>query len=86
MSYRAGGIGVGLLMLIIGAGLVVLALNQLDVLEIGLFDELLELLGELVGSEPQLQGAGLVSGGMLLIIGLVLMYKGASQKQAKESV
>ena len=86
MSYRAGGIGVGLLMLIIGAGLILLALNQLDVLELGLLDQLLILLGQLFGSVPQLQGGGFISGAMLSILGLVLMYKGASRKQAKESV
>ncbi|MCK4565854.1 MAG: hypothetical protein KAU48_00955, partial [Candidatus Thorarchaeota archaeon] len=67
MSFRAGGIGVGLIMLLIGAGLIMLAL---DVLGIG----------------PILQGGGLISGGLLAIIGLVLMYKGASRKEAKEII
>lgn len=68
MSFRAGGIGVGLIMLLIGAGLIMLAL---DVLGLGY---------------PILQGGGLISGGLLAIIGLVLMYKGASRKEAKESI
>jgi hypothetical protein len=67
MTFRAGGIGVGLIMLLIGAGLIMLAL---DVLGLG----------------PILAGGGLVSGGLLAIIGLVLMYKAASSKEAKESV
>ncbi len=67
MAFRAGGIGVGLIMLLIGAGLMVLAL---DVLGIGAI----------------LSGAGLVSGGLLAILGLILIYKGASRKEAKERV
>lgn len=71
MSFRAGGIGVGLIMLLFGAGLITLALG---------------VLSDLLGIGPYLQGGGLVSGGLLAIIGLVLMYKGASSKQAKENV
>jgi hypothetical protein len=67
MAFRAGGIGVGLIMLLIGAGLMVLAL---DVLGIGAI----------------LSGGGLVSGGLLAILGLILIYKGASRKEAKERV
>jgi len=67
MAFRAGGIGMGFLMLLIGAVLIMLAL---DVLGLG----------------PILPGGGLVSGGLLSIIGLVLMYKGASSKEAKEQV
>ncbi|MHA1862184.1 MAG: hypothetical protein ACTSWA_00340, partial [Candidatus Thorarchaeota archaeon] len=67
MSFRAGGIGIGLIMLLMGAGLIMLAL---DVLEFG----------------AMLQGGGLISGGLLAIIGLVLMYKGASRKEAKENI
>ncbi len=67
VAFRAGGIGVGLIMLRIGAGLIVLAL---DVLGIGAI----------------LSGGGLVSGGLLAILGLILMYKGASRKEAKERV
>jgi hypothetical protein len=71
MSFRAGGIGVGLIMLLFGAGLITLALG---------------VLSDLLGIGPYLQGGGLVSGGLLAIIGLVLMYKGASSKEAKENV
>lgn len=71
MSFRAGGIGVGLIMLLIGAGLIMLALG---------------VLSDLIGVGPYLQGGGLVSGGLLAVIGLILMYKGASSKEAKESV
>ena len=67
MSFRAGGIGIGLMMLLIGAGLIALALDAL-------------------GLGPMLQGGGLISGGLLAIIGLVLMYKGASRKEAKENI
>ncbi|MGY5855408.1 MAG: hypothetical protein RTS72_02325, partial [Candidatus Thorarchaeota archaeon] len=73
MSFRAGGIGVGLIMLLLGAGLIMLALGVLS-----------DLLG--LGTGPMLQGGGLVSGGLLVVIGLVLMYKGASSKEAKEAV
>jgi hypothetical protein len=69
MAFRAGGIGVGLIMLLIGAGLILLALDVLN-----------------LGFGPILQGGGLFSGGLLAVIGLVLMYKGASSKEAKESV
>ena len=67
MAFRAAGIGVGLIMLLIGGGLIALALD-------------------LLGFGPILPGGGLVSGGLLLIIGLILMYKGASRKEAKEEV
>jgi hypothetical protein len=69
MSFRAGGIGVGLIMLLIGAALIILALDVLA-----------------LGFGPILQGGGLVSGGLLAIIGLILMYKAASSKEAKERV
>ena len=55
------------MMLLIGAGLIALALDAL-------------------GLGPMLQGGGLISGGLLAIIGLVLMYKGASRKEAKENI
>ncbi|MFW9786968.1 MAG: hypothetical protein ACFFE2_00280 [Candidatus Thorarchaeota archaeon] len=71
MSFRAGGIGVGLIMLLLGAGLIMLATG---------------ILADLLGIGPMLQGGGLFSGGLLAIIGLVLMYKGASSKEAKERV
>lgn len=67
MSFRAGGIGVGLIMLLIGVALIVLALD-------------------LLGIGAILPGGGLFSGALLAIIGLVLLYKGASRKEAKESV
>ena len=67
MAFRAGGIGVGLIMLLLGAALIMLALN---VFGIGVI----------------LQGGGLISGGLLAILGLILMYKGASSKEAKERV
>ncbi|MFW9910071.1 MAG: phage holin family protein [Candidatus Thorarchaeota archaeon] len=67
MSFRAGGIGVGLIMLLMGVALIVLALD-------------------LLGIGAILPGGGLFSGALLAIIGLVLLYKGASRKEAKESV
>ncbi|TFG99574.1 hypothetical protein E4H12_02195 [Candidatus Thorarchaeota archaeon] len=70
MSFRAGGIGIGFLMLLIGAVLIMLALSEVIGLPIG----------------PLFQGGGLLSGGLLAIIGLGLMYKGASSKEAKESI
>ncbi len=65
-SFRAMGLGVGLLGLLIGTVLILLATN---VLGIQIFP-----------------GGGLVSGGMLALFGLVLMYKGASRKEAKEEL
>jgi hypothetical protein len=67
MAFRAAGIGVGLIMLLLGGGLIALAL---DLLSIGAI----------------FPGGGLISGGLLFILGLVLMYKGASRKEAKEAV
>lgn len=67
MAFRAGGIGFGILMLLIGAVLIALAL---DVFGIGAI----------------LTGGGLLSGGLLSIIGLVLIYKGASRNEAKEKI
>ena len=67
MAFRAGGIGFGILMLLIGATLIALAL---DVFGIGAI----------------LTGGGLLSGGLLSIIGLVLLYKAASRKEAKEQI
>ena len=67
MAFRAGGIGFGILMLLIGAVLIALAL---DVFGIGAI----------------LPGGGLLSGGLLSIIGLVLIYKGASRNEAKEKI
>jgi hypothetical protein len=57
-------------MLLIGAVLIMLALSEVIGLPIG----------------PLFQGGGLLSGGLLAIIGLGLMYKGASSKEAKESI
>ncbi len=74
MSFRAGGIGVGLLMLLMGAVLIMLAT--------GIFAEIMPS----VFPGPILTGGGLISGGLLSVIGLVLMYKGASSKEAKESI
>ena len=74
MSFRAGGIGVGLIMLLLGVSLILLATGMLA-----------ELIPSLV-TGPILPGGGLVSGGLLSVIGLVLMYKGASSKEAKEQV
>ncbi|MHA1137103.1 MAG: hypothetical protein ACTSSE_11515 [Candidatus Thorarchaeota archaeon] len=74
MSFRAGGIGIGLLMLLLGAGLIMLAT--------GIFTEILPS----VFPTPMFTGGGLVSGGLLSIVGLMLMYKGASSKEAKEGI
>jgi hypothetical protein len=70
MAFRAGGIGAGLIMLLIGVGLILLALSDV----IGLPLPTLFPVG------------GLISGGLLAIIGLILMYKAASRKEAKERV
>jgi len=67
MSFRAGGIGIGFLMLIVGASLIMLALD-------------------VFGFGAILTGGGLVSGGLLALVGLLLMYQGASSKEAKESI
>ena len=74
MSFRAGGIGVGLIMLLLGAFLIMLGAGFLD-----------EILSS-VFTTPPLTGGGIVGGGLLALIGLVLMYKGASSKEAKESI
>jgi hypothetical protein len=76
MSFRAGGIGVGLIMFLIGAALAILALGQPTLLNIPQIP--------LLAGFPI--GGFLVSGSLLAIIGLVLLYKGASRKEAKESV
>jgi hypothetical protein len=76
MSFRAGGIGIGLIAFLLGAILVLFALGQPDFLNISLIPVLSEI--------PI--GAFTISGSMLAILGLVLMYKGASRKEAKESV
>lgn len=68
MAFRAGGIGFGLFMLLIGVALISLALDLFN-----------------IGSNI-LPGGGLLSGGLLSIIGLVLVYKGASSKEAKEQI
>lgn len=68
MAFRAGGIGFGLLMLLIGVALIGLAL---DLFGIGF---------------QILPAGGLISGGLLSIIGLMLLYKGASRKEAKEQI
>ena len=67
MAFRAGGIGFGLFMLLIGVALIAFALD-------------------LFGFGAILTGGGLVSGSLLAIIGLVLLYKGASRKEAKEQI
>ncbi len=72
MAFRAGGIGFGLIMLLLGVSLILLATGML--VDLGIV------------AGPILPGGGLVSGGLLSIIGLVLMYKGASSKEAKEQV
>ena len=41
---------------------------------------------DLFGFGAILTGGGLVSGSLLAIIGLVLLYKGASRKEAKEQI
>ena len=47
---------------------------------------LIALALDLLGLGAILPGGGLISGGLLFILGLVLMYKGASRKEAKEAV
>lgn len=74
MSFRAGGIGVGLIMLLLGVALVLLATGVL-----------VDILPSIIPG-PILPGGGLISGGLLSVIGLVLMYKGASRKEAKENI
>lgn len=76
MSFRAGGIGVGLIMFLIGVALAILALGQPTLLDI---PQIPLLTGFPIGGF-------LISGSLLAIIGLVLLYKGASRKEAKESV
>jgi hypothetical protein len=69
MSFRAGGIGVGLLMLLAGALLVTWAAGILP-----------------IPIENPFIGGSIASGGILFLLGLVFMYKGASSKEAKEQV
>lgn len=70
MSFRAGGIGLGLIMLLLGVALVTTALEVLSVPDV----------------IPVFQGGYAVSGGLLAVLGLALLYKGASRKEAKEQV
>ena len=67
MSFRAGGIGVGLLMVLIGAGLIAWAAG-------------------LLGIPSLFTGGSFATGGLLFLLGLVFIYKGASSKEAKEAV
>ncbi|RLI53770.1 MAG: hypothetical protein DRO87_11110 [Candidatus Thorarchaeota archaeon] len=67
MAFRAGSIGVGLIMALIGAGLIAWATGFIDV------------------PDPY-PGGSLSSGALIFVIGLVLLYKGASRKEAKEEV
>jgi hypothetical protein len=63
MAFRAGGIGLGLILLLGGVGLLALAfVAQLFV------------------------GGGAVGGGLLTLLGILLLYKGASRKEAKEEI
>ncbi|MGY5852118.1 MAG: hypothetical protein RTU92_00970 [Candidatus Thorarchaeota archaeon] len=66
-SFRAMGLGFGFLFLIIGSGLITLALGIIE-------------------GYQYLTGGGLVSGGIMAVLGLILMYKGASRKEAKEQL
>ncbi len=66
MAFRAAGIGFGLILLLAGISLLVLALG---VLGFTLFEF-----------------GGLLSGGLLSILGLALLYKGVSRKEAKENL
>ncbi|MBN2228209.1 MAG: hypothetical protein JW779_01375 [Candidatus Thorarchaeota archaeon] len=77
MSFRAGGIGIGLIMLLLGIGLILIAFNIFD---------LRALLSGLTLGPDTLVGGGAVSGGLLSILGLILIYKAASGKEAKEKV
>lgn len=66
MAFRAAGVGFGLILLLIGIGLISLALGLFGI--------------------QMYEAGGLVSGGMLSILGLALLYKGVSRKEAKERV
>jgi hypothetical protein len=78
MSFRAGGIGIGLIMLLLGIGLLLIAFDSFTMFG------LRALIPGL--SETALVGGGAISGGLLSILGLVLLYKAASRKEAKEIV
>jgi len=77
MSFRAGGIGVGLIMLLLGIVLIMIAFDVLG---------LRAMLSGLGLGPDSLVGGGVISGGLLSILGLILLYKAASRKEAKESV
>jgi hypothetical protein len=66
MAFRAMGIGIGLLALLVGAGLMAMGFGYLPFSIFPLF--------------------GIVSGGIFALLGLVLMYKGVSRKEAKEEI
>ncbi len=66
MAFRAAGVGFGLILLLIGVGLISLALGLFGI--------------------QMLEAGGLVSGSMLSILGIALLYKGVSRKEAKERV
>ncbi|RDE13768.1 MAG: hypothetical protein C4K47_05475 [Candidatus Thorarchaeota archaeon] len=72
-AFRAMGLGLGFVLLIIGAVLLAMGLGVLEIP----FAPIQELVGAYVGGD-------LVAGGLLMAVALVFMYKGASRKQAKE--
>jgi hypothetical protein len=75
MSFRAGGIGVGFILLLLGVGLLMIAFDVLG----------LRAMIPSLGPDT-LVGGGAISGSLFSILGLVLMYKAASRKEAKETV
>ncbi len=66
IAFRAAGIGFGLILFLVGAGLVSMATGVLGF--------------------PIFPVGGLLSGGILSLLGLVLLYKGVSRKEAKEKI
>ena len=66
MAFRAMGIGIGLIALLVGAGLLAMGFGYLPFVLFPMF--------------------GIVSGGIFALLGLVLMYKGMSRKEAKEKL
>ena len=70
MAFRAAGLGIGFLLLIVGAALVAWGAGVLE-----------SFLGP-----AAFPAFGLVSGGIFFILSLALIYKGVSRKEAKERI
>jgi hypothetical protein len=68
-AFRAMGLGLGFVLLVIGALFLAIGLDVLDIPFLPV---------------EEFVGGDLVAGGLLVAVALVFMYKGASRKEAKE--